>query len=139
MESPRNPLMGEAHLQGNVVPIEEKVDEDEIEVCDVCKRKFASDKALFGHLAWHKDRGWRGAHKPRTFSIKEFAEYRELLVKSEEEQLLEIEAEKAALAAAPPPPCRNPLSTQEEAHIGAQGRAPSRRRKTRNPSRLSRT
>nr|GMC84784.1 hypothetical protein Iba_chr04cCG14920 [Ipomoea batatas] len=38
------------------------------------------------------DRGWRGAFSPPTFTMEEFAEYQEHLVKPEEELLREIEA-----------------------------------------------
>ncbi|CAH9105913.1 unnamed protein product [Cuscuta europaea] len=67
-------------------------------VCETCGAVFATERAMFGHLRCHKDRGWRGAYCPPTFSMDEFAEYKHLLVKSEEEQMREIEAEKALAA-----------------------------------------
>ncbi|XP_031107730.1 uncharacterized protein C11orf96 homolog [Ipomoea triloba] len=62
--------------------------------CEVCGARYPTEKAMFGHLRSHKDRGWRGAFRPPTFTIEEFAEYQEHLVKPEEEQLREIEAEE---------------------------------------------
>nr|GMC65908.1 protein VASP homolog [Ipomoea batatas] len=61
--------------------------------CEVCGARYPTEKAMFGHLRCHMNRGWRGA-----FSMEEFAEYQEHLVKPEEEQLREIEAEERAAA-----------------------------------------
>nr|GMC62563.1 protein VASP homolog [Ipomoea batatas]GME10069.1 protein VASP homolog [Ipomoea batatas]GME10074.1 protein VASP homolog [Ipomoea batatas] len=66
--------------------------------CEVCGARYPTEKAMFGHLRCHKNRGWRGAFSPPTFSMEEFAEYQEHLVKPEEEQLREIEAEERAAA-----------------------------------------
>nr|GMD32597.1 hypothetical protein Iba_chr09bCG9750 [Ipomoea batatas] len=66
--------------------------------CEICGARYPTEKALFGHLRCHKDRGWRGAFRPPTFTMEEFAEYQEHLVKPEEEQLREIEAEERAAA-----------------------------------------
>nr|GMC59808.1 protein VASP homolog [Ipomoea batatas]GME10073.1 protein VASP homolog [Ipomoea batatas] len=66
--------------------------------CEICGARYPTEKAMFGHLRCHKDRGWRGAFSPPTFSMEEFAEYQEHLVKPEEEQLREIEAEERAAA-----------------------------------------
>nr|GLL29992.1 uncharacterized protein LOC105178395 [Ipomoea trifida] len=62
--------------------------------CEICG--YPTKKAMFGHLRGHRDRGWRGAFSPPTFTMEEFAEYQEHLVKPEEEQLREIEAEEWA-------------------------------------------
>ncbi|CAH9098430.1 unnamed protein product [Cuscuta epithymum] len=67
-------------------------------VCETCGAVFPTERAMFGHLRCHRDRGWRGAYRPPTFSMDEFAEYKHLLVKSEEEQMREIEAERALAA-----------------------------------------
>nr|GMC62556.1 CCR4-NOT transcription complex subunit 3 [Ipomoea batatas] len=66
--------------------------------CEVCGARYPTEKAMFGHLRCHKNRGWRGAFSPPTFTIEEFAEYQQHLVKPEEEQLREIEAEERAAA-----------------------------------------
>ncbi|XP_010536792.1 PREDICTED: zinc finger protein ZAT9 [Tarenaya hassleriana] len=34
--------------------------------CCVCRRKFTSMKALYGHMRFHPDRGWRGVQPPQT-------------------------------------------------------------------------
>nr|GMC62564.1 protein VASP homolog [Ipomoea batatas] len=67
-------------------------------VGEICGARYPTEKAMFGHLRCHKNRGWRGAFSPPTFSMEEFAEYQEHLVKPEEEQLREIEAEERAAA-----------------------------------------
>lgn len=82
-------------------------------VCDICHARYPTEKAMFGHLRCHKDRAWRGAFSPPTFSMEEFAEYQEHLVKSEEEQLREIEAEETALLL--PPPGYPPIPHHEAA------------------------
>ncbi|VFQ88211.1 unnamed protein product [Cuscuta campestris] len=66
-------------------------EQEERHVCDTCGAVYPTEKAMFGHLRSHKERLWRGAYCPPSFSMDEFAEYRELLVKSEEEQLREIQ------------------------------------------------
>ncbi|GAB2287111.1 hypothetical protein Dimus_021496 [Dionaea muscipula] len=41
-----------------------RVNGEEIWVCPVCKKRFPSDKALFGHMRCHPERDWRGIQPP---------------------------------------------------------------------------
>ncbi|KZV54312.1 hypothetical protein F511_34686 [Dorcoceras hygrometricum] len=39
--------------------------------CPICARDFMSDKALFGHMRSHPNRGWKGVHPPPAFRAEE--------------------------------------------------------------------
>nr|GMD39028.1 protein VASP homolog [Ipomoea batatas] len=92
---PIEPEGGDVVAAGEIAPAGEAAGDF---ACEICSARYLTEKAMFGHLRSHKDRGWRGAFRPPTFSMEEFGEYQEHLVKPEEEQLREIEAEERAAA-----------------------------------------
>ncbi|XP_073030771.1 uncharacterized protein [Primulina eburnea] len=72
--------------------------------CPICGREFMSEKALFGHMRSHPNRGYKGVHPPPAFRAdEEFADVPGLNRPGEMEAAVDgggVEAEAAAAPAA---------------------------------------
>nr|GMD32590.1 DExH-box ATP-dependent RNA helicase DExH14 [Ipomoea batatas] len=73
---PIEPEGGDVVAAGEIAPAGEAAGDF---ACEICGARYPTEKAMFGHLRCHKNRGWRGAFSPPTFSMEEFGEYQEHL------------------------------------------------------------